>query len=186
MAKKFFKKYSPSPEKLERIPGLGFVGNWFKRHPYLLMFNRRSVSKGAFWGIFSAMIPLLMQPLYCVIFCVVFRANLLVAMLFVLITNPLTSVPIFFFCYKLGAWMLGMPVVSLSESLGSSWSEWLSWVFTNYKPLFLGSMTVGFIASGVAYLVVNYLWRRNVRLEWYLRRRRRERRALKANKGELD
>jgi len=72
------------------------------------------------------------------------------------ITNPLTLIFIYAFCYKVGLW-----ITDLEVTISINWSN-LTWqaLFTNIKeiliPFFVGTHVVGIISSIIVY-IVSYL-----------------------------
>jgi uncharacterized protein (DUF2062 family) len=74
----------------------------------------------------------------------------------------------FYFNYKIGAWILDRPVLNFEFQL--SWS-WLSDRLLDIGiPLYLGSLLVATSSACLAYLVIQFLWRRKVRSDWQERR----------------
>ncbi|MEC7378488.1 MAG: DUF2062 domain-containing protein [Pseudomonadota bacterium] len=110
-------------------------------------------------------------------FAIWFNANLPLSVVLVWISNPVTMPPIFYFNYKVGAWALDRPVLSFEFQL--SWS-WISERLLDIGiPLYLGSLIVATVSACLAYLIIQYLWRRKIRSDWQVRRvkRRQRRRA---------
>ncbi|CAA0091689.1 Uncharacterised protein [BD1-7 clade bacterium] len=133
-------------------------------------FNRRYVSRAALIGLFCAFIPLPMQMVIAGIACIFVRANLPLSIVFVWITNPLTIAPIFYACYRLGAFILDIQAVDYSSQI--NW-EWFQAQFHQIvEPLFLGSFIVGTFASALGYTVIDLLWRRHTVKRWHNRKKR--------------
>jgi hypothetical protein len=85
------------------------------------------------------------------------------------ITNPVTIAPIFYFSYKVGAWVLGEQVDDYAFSL--SW-DWLTTEFLSiWQPFMLGSVICGLIAAALGVVFVRILWRVVVIRSWLERRR---------------
>jgi uncharacterized protein (DUF2062 family) len=113
-----------------------------------------------------------------------FRANLPLSVSLVWITNPITMPPIFYFAYKLGAFILGMPIVETDFSFSQ---EWLLYSLEHFlQPLLLGSLLLGTISALCGYLFVSFLWRIQVTQLWRSRRKRRLKQLLKPNFGKLN
>ena len=143
------------------------------RHPMYFAVNRRSVTGALAIGVFVSMLPVPGHTPIAVAIALLTGLNLGVAALAAWANNPLTLIPVFYFEYRLGAWLLRQPLRPWPESV--SW-EWLqAQIGLIWKPLFLGALITAVITSGVVYLVVNALWRWSAgrRLE----RRRRNARA---------
>ena len=180
MTKKFMKRYLPTPEKVRAIKSLQFLGD-VVHEPNLWHINRHSVARAFLIGIFFTFIPMPFQMVAAVLFAIWFNANLPLSVILVWISNPITMPPIFYFNYKIGALVLDRPVLDFHFQL--SWS-WLSGRLMDIGiPLYLGSLLVATIGACVAYLVVQYLWRRKVRKDWRERIRFRRLRHLAAKQA---
>lgn len=180
MPKKFMKRYLPSPERVRAIESLHFFGD-ILHEPNLWHINRHSVARAFLVGIFLAFIPMPFQMLAAAFFAIWFNANLPLSVVLVWISNPVTMPPMFYFNYKIGAWILDRPVLNFDFQL--SWS-WLSGRLLDIGiPLYLGSLLVATLSACLAYLVIQFLWRRKVRSDWQERQifRLRNRRLARRN-----
>lgn len=167
MPKKFMKRYLPTPDKVRAIRSLHFLGD-ILHEPNLWHINRHCVSRAFFIGIFWCFLPMPFQMAAAAFCAIWFNANLPLSVALVWISNPLTMPPIFYFNYKVGAWLLGRPVMTFEFQL--SWS-WISNRIVDIGiPLYFGSIIIATVAACVSYLIIQYLWRRKVRSEWGRRR----------------
>lgn len=170
MPKRFMKRYLPSPEKVRQMKSLSFLGDIIQE-PNLWHINRHSVARAFLIGVWFCFIPMPFQMLASALFAVWFNANLPLAVALVWISNPITMPPIFYFNYKLGAWMLSRPLLDFEFSPSLAWiSERLLDIGI---PLYLGSLVVATVSACFAYLIIQLLWRRRVRANWRLRREQR-------------
>ena len=166
MPKKFFKRYSPDPKRLRDTPGLGFLGARLQQ-PNLWHFNRHSIAKAVAIGLFCTWLPFPFQSVFAATSALFFKANIAISVALVFITNPITIPPLFYFAYQLGNLVLGRESSNLSIDLSMNWlTESLSQI---WQPLFLGSFLLGLFCSLLGYLVVQVLWRMNVRKRLKLR-----------------
>lgn len=164
------KRYLPSPEKVRQMKSLSFLGDIIQE-PNLWHINRHSVARAFLIGVWFCFIPMPFQMLASALFAVWFNANLPLAVALVWISNPITMPPIFYFNYKLGAWMLSRPLLDFEFSPSLAWiSERLLDIGI---PLYLGSLVVATVSACFAYLIIQLLWRRRVRANWRLRREQR-------------
>jgi uncharacterized protein (DUF2062 family) len=171
MPKKFIKRYLPSPEKVQAMQSLGFLGD-ILNEPNLWHINRHSVARAFLIGVFFCLIPMPFQMLAAAFFAIWFNANLPLSVVLVWISNPITMPPMFYFNYKVGAWILNRPVLSFHPQL--SW-HWISERLLDIGiPLYLGSLIVATISACLAYLIIQFIWRRKIRTDWQLRRRARK------------
>ncbi len=143
--------------------------------PRLWQLNRQGVALGFSVGLFfGLLVPVLQMPAAAAI-AILFRANLLVAIISTLISNPFTYAPIYFFAFRLGALIIGDPVNSIidesfNESVINNKRAYLYYfqeIFMNLgKPLLVGLMTLAVSTSAVGYVSVLAVWRLATLLEW--------------------
>lgn len=160
MPKKFIQRHLPNPERLRASKGLRIFGKLLE-DPYLLHLNRRSVAGGVALGLFMAFVPLPGQLILGSALAIYLRVNILITLSFIWITNPLTIPPMFLFCYEVGNWMLGGDGPHLNEVV-LSW-EWISSRLSDiWRPLVLGSLSVGSLSALIGYLTIQILWRMHI------------------------
>lgn len=87
------------------------------------------------------------------------------------VTNPLTMGPMFFFAYKLGAWLLDTQVTITAVEL--SWSWLSSQIGQIWRPLLVGCLICGWVSGLSGMLVSRILWRLHVVRRWRQRAGRR-------------
>jgi uncharacterized protein (DUF2062 family) len=175
MVRKRLKRWLPTEEKLREKPSLRWLGPLLRR-PWLWHLSRRSVAAGAAIGVFFGfMIPVL-QIGFAAVVAVMLRANLPVAAVTTLVSNPLTYVPIFVLAYKTGSALLGEPVdaakaAALAAVAGEDAADangWRRQVLDIGKPLFVGLAVFASLGAAITWVTVNLLWTLAVKL----RRRR--------------
>lgn len=180
MPRKFIKRFMPDHALIRNHKTLNRVFGKLLHDPNLLHMNRRSVSGAFFVGLFLAFVPLPIQMILGVGLSILLRINMLITIGLVWITNPVTMGPIFYFCYKVGTWLLGEPLLEIE--FAPSW-EWLQTELTViWQPFLLGCFVTGLTAGIVGFVTIRILWR--LHLVSYIkarRERRREREKLKAD-----
>ncbi|MFN3712898.1 MAG: DUF2062 domain-containing protein [Alcanivoracaceae bacterium] len=173
MPKRMFRKYLPSPDKIRQHRSLGFLGAVLS-DPNLWHINRHSLAGAAFIGIFSALVPIPLQMVLAAVLAVRFKCNLPLSIVIVWFTNPFTVVPVFYFTYRVGAWLLGMPITPPSQVN-------FAWLIEQMIPLWVGSILCGLVFGGLAWGIIKLVWRLAVTRSWTVRKRQRrisrERRA---------
>lgn len=102
-------RWLPTEEKLRANRGLRWLGPLLRR-PWLWHLSRRRVAAGAAIGVFFGFLIPVMQIAAAGGVAILLRANLPVAAVATLVSNPLTYVPIGIAAYQTGAWILGEPV----------------------------------------------------------------------------
>ncbi|MDX1803647.1 MAG: DUF2062 domain-containing protein [Alcanivorax sp.] len=165
MPKRLFRKYLPSPERLKDHKSLRFLGAVLS-DPNLWHINRRSLAGAAFIGVFTGLLPIPLQMGVAALLAVRFHCNLPLSVILVWISNPLTWVPVFYFTYRVGAWMMGLPPHSGNDIT-------VAWFFEQLVPLWLGSVTCAVFFGALSYLLVKISWRLAVIRSWQLRAQRR-------------
>ena len=166
-------KYLPTRESIRGNKALRPVRHLLL-NPELWHLHRRSVGGAFFIGLFCAFMPVPSQMVLAAILAVAARCNLPIAVALVWITNPLTIGPMFYFAYKLGAWLLGAQVAS--EPFELSWQWFGSKFATIWWPLILGCFVCGWVSGLTGAVVSRLVWRFHVIRRW---RQRRDRRAAK-------
>lgn len=163
MPRKLIKRFMPKPEKIRAQKSLGFMASHLA-DPGLWTLTRTSVSGAFSLGLFVAFMPLPMQMLVAAFFAGLLRVNLPISVGLVWVSNPLTMPPMFFASYRLGAWLLNLPV-SRHSSDGT-----LDWILTHFNqvwpPLLLGCVILGASFALVANVAVRLLWRWHVSQSW--------------------
>lgn len=170
MPKKFFKRFIPHHDTIHGHKSLRFLGPLIK-DPNLLHLNRRSVSGAVGVGLFLAFVPVPFQMLLAGFSAVIIRINLPITLAMVWLTNPVTTPPMFYFAYKVGAWLLGTPNQEFNFEL--SW-DWLKGSLGNiWEPFLLGCLIVGTTLGVLGSIGVRTLWRLKVQQTWKERKRKR-------------
>ncbi len=167
MPKKLIKRFSPNPETLKKHPRLKFLGNKLL-NPNFWHINRKNAARAAAVGLFCAWIPIPFQMILAASLAIFFSANIPLSVALVWLTNPITMPPLFYAAYRLGAWVLQMPVNNFAFELSF---RWLAEVFnTTAIPLLLGSIILAFFFSILAYFLMNFIWRVNITNKWKKRK----------------
>ena len=176
MPKNALKKYLPTPAQLRETKLLKPVAHRLQ-DDQLWHMNRRAVAGAVFIGLFSAYLPIPSQMVVAAILAITFRCNLPIAVALVWITNPLTIPPMFYFAYRLGAWLLGMQISVESIELSFSWI-WDNLGNIGY-PLMFGSLVCAWVSGVTGFVLTRVLWRLHVVTRWRERKQKRAKRKLK-------
>ena len=125
------------------------------------------IALGVAVGIFVTWTPTIgFQMILAVLLAWLLKANKLVGVPFVWISNPLTVVPIYYPNYLLGRWLLGNDYGKGDFNLisaihwGTNWVEkiqlWWKETWKVFEPLWLGSIIIGLLLGAATYVVVYY------------------------------
>lgn len=158
----------PDPETIRRHKSLQCLGKLLDKTA-LWRLNRHSVALAFLTGLFVAFIPVPFQMLLAAIMAIGIHANLPISVALVWVTNPLTMPPLFFFAYKVGVWILGVPAKAFAFQASA---DWVFHSLANiWKPFLLGCLVSGLVLGLLGYIGSHLLWRGYV---VYRYRRRKE------------
>lgn len=174
MPKKFLRRYLPDPTAVRENPALRPLGVLLN-NPEIWHLHRRSVAGAAFIGLFCAFLPIPFQMLVAGVLAVGSRCNLPLSVALVWITNPLTIGPMFYFAYRLGAWLLDTELEVQSIELSFAWL--VDNLDTIGYPLLFGSLLCGWVLGLTGFVFVRITWRLHVIRRWQERRARRKHRS---------
>ena len=174
------REWLPRPQLMREHRAIAWLGPALQ-HPRLWHLTRRGVALGVAVGLFFGLLVPVGQILFAAAFAVMLRANLPVAAVSTLVTNPLTFAPIYFAAYRLGHWLLGGNPQLSEEALAGSLQVQAGTVATLIErmvsvgqPLLLGLVLVASAMAVAAYVVVDQLWRLHTIRAWRRRARRRK------------
>ena len=156
MPRKIIKRYLPHPHRITQNPLIKGLGPRL-HDPGLWHINRRSVSGAFAIGLFFTFMPIPFQMVPAAISAILFRVNILIAMPTVWISNPVTIPPLFYFCYKVGGWILDTPPGDFKFDLSFHWLA--NELTAIWQPFLLGCFVVASISSLAGYLFVRGIWR---------------------------
>lgn len=178
--KKRLKDLLPTSETLLENRTLKLFGPQLA-DPRLWHFNRHSLNKAVYIGVLSAFFPLPGQMLLALIGALIFRANVPMALGLTWITNPLTTLPVFYAGYYIGAKILDVPMISL-RTIGRMISDLSLWIisdganpFVTFKgtvsltAFCLGLTILAIITSIVCGLAFKAIWRYKTVTSWQKR-----------------
>ncbi len=173
--RRIIKRFLPDHRKIRDHKHLRFFGKLL-HDPNLWHLNRRSVSGAMSVGLFSAFVPIPFQMVLAAALAIPFRVNLPIAAALVWITNPITMPPVFYFAYKLGAWILGTTIQNVSFEISA---DWVMHELTQiWQPFLLGCFLLGTISAVLGNLIVRLFWRMHVIR--YLKQKRLKRQQLRS------
>ena len=178
--KKRLKDLLPTPEKVLESRTLKYFGPQLA-DPRLWHFNRHSLNKAVYIGVLSAFFPLPGQMLLALIGALIFRANVPMALGLTWITNPLTTLPVFYAGYYIGAKILDVPMISL-RTIGRMISDLSLWIISDGANPFitfkgtvsltafcLGLTILAIITSIICGLAFKAIWRYKTVTSWQKR-----------------
>ena len=139
--------------------------------PNLFHLNRRSVSTAFAIGLFMAFVPMPFQMVPAAALAIIFRANLIISVALVWISNPVTIPPVFYFCYLVGTFILQTPANEFH------FEPTIDWLMTGlahvWEPFLLGCFVVSTTCAVAGYTGIRLFWRWHVVAEWEERKQKR-------------
>jgi hypothetical protein len=177
------KKYFTNVDNLELKKTL-FKGKFTSINSKFFILSQKSVSGSIAVGLFCGLLPAPFQMLTAAAIAYYFNLNLPLAILTTLYTNPLTVIPLYIFCLKVGLIFLdifsntkifsflslntknqnsiqglieNMPDLQFNEPINYI-SELLQWLLSIGWPLLIGTFIVASFLSIVGYLASNIIW----------------------------
>jgi len=132
-------------------------------HPSLWHLNRRSVPRALAIGLFAAFAIPMGQFALAAFLAVPTRANVPLAAVVTLVTNPLTMPPIYFAAYKLGTFLLRHSASRGADELASDLGATLLQVS---GPTFLGLLIFAVLSAAAGYIAGAAWWRVRLVRRW--------------------
>jgi uncharacterized protein (DUF2062 family) len=131
--------------------------------------RRKNVVPSFSLGLFVACMPFPGHYLLSALAALALRINIPVAVLTTFLSNPITMGPIYYFCYKVGAFLLSVPERPFEFEMTL---DWLGSTFVSiWEPMLLGCVLVGAVAALVGYVSLDAFWRYSIR-DYKARKRR--------------
>lgn len=155
MPMRFLKRLSPRRSEISR--------RWFLRpfgaivhDPALWRLDRHGAARAFALGIFLAWLPIPMQMVAAALLALWIRVHLPLAVLAVWLSNPVTTVPMLYFAYRVGLALLGHDPGEFAFEFNLAWLG--AELHRIWKPLLLGSVVVGALTAVVGYFLLDALW----------------------------
>lgn len=172
--RKWFKRMSPDRDRM-------LANRWLRplahrlTHPQIWQFNRRNVARGVALGLFMGFVLPAGQIVGAAVMAASIRGNLLVAAAMTFVTNPFTTLPIYYAAYRTGSFLLS-PFLGASNTASQMSPN--TAVFT-LETLTSGSLATVFglllfatVSSATGFAAVHLGWRLSLLLQWRRRLRR--------------
>lgn len=135
--------------------------------------SSKAIARGLAAGVFAGWFPLFgLQTIIGIALAAILEGNKIMAAAGTWVSNPFTYVPIYYFNFRMGQWLLGlvgfegemldMELLSdvVTASGWDSFSEFLGLGFNFVFTLFLGCFVTGLISAVLAYFLGLWLIQR--------------------------
>ena len=158
-------KWLPGKEFLAKHPWLHPITDKLL-HPQLWRMQHEAVARGVAVGLFWAFATPVAQVLIAAVHCVWWRANLPLAALMTMVTNPVTIGFWLWLAYRLGSVVLDEPVQAgiTYSALPAQWLAEYAWP----AVVGMGLFAIGFSVAG--YIGIKLVWRFNTNIKRWRRR----------------
>jgi uncharacterized protein (DUF2062 family) len=143
-----------------------------RRHLHAPRLDRQSVARGVAVGIFFGILVPVAQIVFAVLVAISIRANVAVAAACTLVSNPLTFPFVYYFAFRIGAFLTGHDLdvppadVTVSEEAAARGLEVATWYETLFRwlqsigpPLAMGILVLALTSALVSFLLVHLCWR---------------------------
>lgn len=164
MTRKWFKRLFFDYKTIEQSSPLGKLRKYL-HYSYLWHLDRESVARGVAVGLFAGIVPLIpFQTLMAIFLSIFLRANLPTAFLASWVSNPFTIIPITYFIYSVGNWILdkntsNLILPHLSSNLTNLNHVPLNqWLYQFGKAFFVGLPIVSIGTALAGYVIVIITW----------------------------
>ena len=123
--------------------------------------RRRTVAPAFALGLFVAYMPFPGHIMMAALSALALRINIPVAIVTSFVSNPLTMVPMYSFAYLLGSTILGLQADAIEFELSL---DWVTHTFVQiWQAMMLVCLLLGVASALIGFVVVDLLWRSNVR-----------------------
>ncbi len=173
------RRFIPSLDSIKHNRLLRWLGPRI-HDPSLWHLNRRAFTRAVAIGAFCGLLVPVAQIPLAALLSLALRANLWIASVSTLVSNPFTYGPLYYFAYRLGARLIGAP--ALPDRSGADfippegfveWSAYVwQWVSGIGQPLLLGMLLMAVGGATLGYAFAQFGWRMKV-----VDKRRRQLRA---------
>lgn len=126
-------------------------------HKFLWNFECYGVAKGCAIGFFMCMMPIPFQMIPATILTFFFRANLIMAISFVWISNPITMVPMMYGAYLLGSKIMFLTPIDYQNNI--YWYHFFLDINTIIIPLFIGSIIIGLLGGLIIFVSILIIYK---------------------------
>jgi len=161
---------SPPPTKKGGSRRIKYIINqWIHRLIHLNESPYR-IAMGCACGIFCSALPIFGQTFIGMIAALVLRASVIASLSWTWISNPLTTLPMWYGGYRLGIWIMPgkhkplsyTEIQALMQNFDQmDWTQGLSLLSTEFwealQPLWLGTVVMGLAMAAPSFILVYYV-----------------------------
>lgn len=169
MAKKLFKRMMPDIKKIQTNKYLKLFGN-ILNNPNLWHLSRYSVATAFSIAFFCTFVPLPIHTLLALVLAIYLHANIPICFVLLWINTPITYIPIFYFAFKVGSFILGTAPVGFHFKMSYQWIT--TEVHDIWQPFLLGCFVCAVSFAILSNMIIRILWRCSVSRSWKKRQQK--------------
>ena len=133
--------------------------------------NRHSITAAFGVGIGVSFVPLPVHLILVVLAAIIWRLNVAVGIAGSYIVNPLTMVPVYYFAYRVGAWLLRYRPRHFEFHPNWNWLE--HGLGPAWKPFLIGCLVCGIVCGFAGRYALEVTWRLATMRRYHMRQERR-------------
>ena len=142
------RQWLPKEAEIKNHKYLRFMSRHLQ-NPALWTLNAASIRRAVVIGVFWGFMPMPLQMVPVILLCMACRANVILALIMIWVSNPLTMPPLMLLQYHLGHWLLDSPPVTFRLDI----QHLLSQLSLIWQPLYVGAVISGAIAAVIGYAI---------------------------------
>lgn len=156
MPRQLFVKIRPVAQKLRSTRLFRMLGPKIG-DPRLWSLNRRAITMAFGTGIAISFIPLPAQLPLSLLAAMIWHLNVPTLVLTSAIVNPVTAVPVYYFAYRVGVFLLGSDPGGFHFELSWTWLQ--HGLGSIWKPFLFGCLVCAVVGGYGSYRIMELLWR---------------------------
>lgn len=123
--------------------------------------SQQEIARGLAAGVFTGLFPIFgLQIAAGILLAILVKGNKIMAAAGTWISNPLTSIPLFFINYQVGCWLLGYSYQSIKSEDFQSWETIAQLGNQFMTALIVGCFFMGTVCAIVSYFLCLWLLKR--------------------------
>lgn len=158
----------PDIKKIQSNKFINLFGKLL-HNPNLWHLNRYSIATAFSIALFCTFVPLPIHTFLAILLAIGFKANIPICIVLLWINTPITYVPIFYFAFKVGTFLLNTPETTFHFEFSYHWL--VNELHHIWKPFLLGCLVCAIFFATLGNIVIRILWRCSVSYQWRNRHR---------------
>ena len=120
--------------------------------------DEKSMARAVAIGLFMCCMPLPFHSVLAALIAIFFQANPLISFTILwIVNNTFSMVPLFYFCYRVGLWILHLPAQDFMFE--ESWQWVVHELGLIWQPFLLGCFVSGLVLAVSGYIITRVVYR---------------------------